>query len=229
MYNEETEEKRKKRLIVLIILLLVLILFGIIILFNNGTFKKVFRSKKSIGSPIVEKVSDNWEKKVLVKISKDSETNKTIDYYEYCISDKMDMKDCTWEKTLTKSVEVSKTGKHYVSFRAVTSDGEVGSSSVPVLVKIDNGNPKIEKIDKTEITENSISLYVHAIDKESGVNKYYYSLDGKNYKEGEKEYTFTNLKSNKEYEIYVKVVDALDNEVVVIETVNPQTRAGLFL
>ena len=219
MYNEQSEDKRRRRLIILILLLLLLIVFGLVTLYKTGTLSKVFNKEVGVGNPIVEKISDKWEKKILVKISKDPETSKKISYYEYCISDKMDTKNCTWEKTLTKSVELSKNGKYYISFRAVFEDNTRSKISTPQLVKIDNANPKIEKVDKLEITENSIKVYVHAVDNESGVNKYYYSLDGINYVEGNKEYTFTGLNENTEYEIYVKVVDEVGNEVIVIETV----------
>ena len=56
---------------------------------------------------------------------------------------------------------------------------------------------------------NTIKAVVNAHEEDTGrIDKYYFSIDGKNYFESTtNQYTFNNLEKNKEYTIYVKVIN----------------------
>ena len=84
-------------------------------------------------------------------------------------------------KNKHKNVRVSKTGKWKVVFRGVDKEGNTSSNSNIEEVYIDNSNPIINKV-----SIKNKKVKIEAIDKESGIKKYYYSIDGENYKETRK-------------------------------------------
>jgi len=73
---------------------------------------------------------------------------------------------------------------YYVTFRAVDNEGRRGYNSNTEVVYIDNNNPVIKNVKIKERTTNTIKVEVEAKDEHSGIDKYLYSLDGKNYQEG---------------------------------------------
>ena len=48
--------------------------------------------------------------------------NGEIEYYEYCMSETEKIDECKWEKTNTKNMTASTTGKYYVVFRGVNNN-----------------------------------------------------------------------------------------------------------
>ncbi len=172
-----------------------------------------------ISAPTISASTDAWSKKVLVSVDEDAKANKKIVYYEYCLSRSKDTRDCNWQRTDTKNAEVSMSGTWYVFFRGVTEDGRTGDPSTPVIVKIDNAGPVVNKVNKPKLTGDSITVSVDATDEDSGITKYLFSLDGKNFVEGDKTYTFEGLSPKQKYTVYIKVVDGLGNEILVTEEI----------
>ena len=73
------------------------------------------------------------------------------------------------------------------------------------FLKKDNGTAfNVKDVSLVESAKTSVAVSVDA--KGDGL-RYYYSLDGKNYIEGNSSYTFTGLKEGTTYTVYVKVVD----------------------
>ena len=73
------------------------------------------------------------------------------------------------------------------------------------FMKKDNGTAfNVKDVSLVESAKTSVAVSVDA--KGDGL-RYYYSLDGKNYIEGNSSYTFTGLKEGTTYTVYVKVVD----------------------
>src|SRR5574344_1702763 len=131
-------------------------------------------------TPEITSSSDEWNNVKTVEVEKDSHTKGKIDYYMYCISSTKSTKDCVWQKTLTKNVEVTNSGTSYIYFKAVDDKGQESLPSLPCVVNIDTEAPSIINITK-EVTESSIALTVTASDDESGVDKYYFKLEDGEY------------------------------------------------
>jgi hypothetical protein len=186
------DDKNNKRKAVLFLLLLLLVFF-IIIFFACKCM--------GISAPTISASTDAWSKKVLVSVDEDAKANKKIVYYEYCLSRSKDTRDCNWQRTDTKNAEVSMSGTWYVFFRGVTEDGRTGDPSTPVIVKIDNAGPVVNKVNKPKLTGDSITVSVDATDEDSGITKYLFSLDGKNFVEGDKTYTFEGLSPKQKYTV----------------------------
>jgi hypothetical protein len=201
--NKEEEKERRKKIILLILILLLFFLFML-------TVKDRLLSKPT--TPEITSSSDEWNNVKTVEVEKDSHTKGKIDYYMYCISSTKSTKDCVWQKTLTKNVEVTNSGTSYIYFKAVDDKGQESLPSLPCVVNIDIEAPMIINITKI-VTETTIKLNVTAEDTESGIDKYYYKLGDNPYIESDSsEYTFENLTPNTEYTITVKVVDKAGNE-----------------
>ena len=104
-----------------------------------------------------------------------------------------------------------------------------------IMAKADDGvnetrtaNYEINTIDDTKPIVTSViyaprssRLIINATgeDAESEVKHYLYSTDGEHYYQGSEEYSFTNLKSNTEYKVYVKAVNKsnLESEPYIID------------
>ena len=218
--NEKENNSKKKYLIILLLLLLICI-FGISITFGKDIYENIenqiietFKLDKPT-SPVIDGGSNDWKKESIIKVVKDAYTKNGLDYYEYCISENKSTKKCNFKKTETKNVKISLTGKYYVTFRAVDKKGNKGNLSNTEVVFIDNQNPVITNVVEKKITTNSIQVEVSAKDEHSGIEGYYYSIDGSTYEKGKSTYTYSNLEIGKEYTIYVKVVDKVGNITVL--------------
>ena len=204
-------------------ILAVLMLLGLSTTFGSGIYKSIkdqiieIGEEDKIGEPVLE-AERGWGKKRKVVVVKDPETNKKIEYYEYCIRENL-KEECDYEKTNIKGVVVTETGHKYVSLRAVLED-KTKSKEATKEVYVDNATPEIGNFKITGATTNSIKVKTDAIDKHSGIDKYMYSLDGKTYQEGKEEYTYQNLKLDEKYTLYLKVIDKVGNESIVSIEVN---------
>ena len=155
-------------------------------------------------APEITGGSKEWAQSQVVKVKKDSYAKKGLAYYEYCVG--TNLNKCVWKKTNTKNVRVSKTGKWKVVFRGVDKAGNTSSNSNIEEVYIDNNNPIINKV-----SVKNKKVKIEATDKESGIKKYYYSIDGENYKETRKEFEI----KDKIEKISIKVEDKAGNKTTV--------------
>lgn len=205
---KKEDEKRKGGMIIIILFLL--LLFFLFILDIDDLI---------LGIPSEPKVKipkDKWYQTKVVKIEEDAKSRKKISHYLFCIRQDSNIEKCEWNRTDTKSIEVSKSGINHIWFKGVTEDGKEGKQSKETIVKIDNEAPRRIKVKKT-VTETTIKVEVEAEDKETKIEKYYYKIDNKEYEESKKnEYTFKNLKPGTTYKITIKVADSLENEKELI-------------
>ncbi len=217
--REETELKKNEKVVlyvsdrkpvfIIVFLILLCVLFGRTSLGRTiirGTEDKVIRvlnlSKPT--APEITGGSKEWSQSQVVKVKKDSYAKKGLAYYEYCVG--TNLNKCVWKKTNTKNVRVSKTGKWKVVFRGVDKAGNTSSNSNIEEVYVDNNNPVINKV-----SFKNKKVKIEATDKESGIKKYYYSIDGKNYKETKKEFEITEETEK----IYIRVEDKAGNKTTV--------------
>ncbi|MDO5003529.1 MAG: hypothetical protein Q4E39_04820 [bacterium] len=206
--EKTNEEKRKIRMIMIILFLLLLFLLFILDI-----------DDLILGIPTEPKVKipkDKWYQTKVVKIEEDAKSRKKISHYLYCIRQDSNIEKCEWNRTDTKSIEVSKSGINHIWFKGVTEDGKEGKPSKETIVKIDNEAPEEIKVKKT-VTETTIKVKVEVKDKETKIEKYYYKIDDKEFEESEKtDHTFKSLKPGTTYKITIKVVDSLGNEKELI-------------
>ena len=217
--KEETSLKKNEKVVLYVSdrkpILLVILLFLLCALLGRtslgktiirGTEDKVIRvlnlSKPT--APEITGGSKEWAQSQVVKVKKDSYAKKGLAYYEYCVG--TNLNKCVWKKTNTKNVRVSKTGKWKVVFRGVDKAGNTSSNSNIEEVYIDNNNPIINKV-----SVKNKKVKIEATDKESGIKKYYYSIDGENYKETRKEFEI----KDKTEKISIKVEDKAGNKTTV--------------
>ena len=192
-------------LLPIIILLLIMFLF----MFTTIGLSNI----KPSNTPKIAKKGEGWVKEELVYVVKDVDLER-LDYYEYCISEKKNMKSCEWKATKTKNALVSETGEWYVQFRGVYQDKTKSRKSNKLKVYVDNDAPVVKKVTK-ETTDSKIHITMSATDKGSGINKYYYKVGDGEWKEADKDFTIKGLDPNKEYNITVKVEDKAGNEYTV--------------
>ena len=207
--KKSDNDTRRKKLILLLLLLLLLFLIFVIdvgdLIFDIPTSPKVTNKD----------IKDEWTNTSRIAIEKDSKTRSGVKYYLYCINKENNSKSCKWNRASSKNIEVTENGTNYVFIKAVNENGKEGKVSDPIIVKIDGKAPEIINIKKTE-KETSVKVEVDAKDLESGIDKYYYKIDDKEYEESSKNsYTFKDLKENTEYTVTVKVVDKAGNEKVI--------------
>ena len=204
--KEKTDEEKRKIMIILFLLLL----FFLFILDIDDLI---------LGIPTEPKVKipkDKWYQTKVVKIEEDAKSRKKISHYLYCIRQDSNIEKCEWNRTDTKSIEVSKSGINHIWFKGVTEDGKEGKPSKETIVKIDNEAPEEIKVKKT-VTETTIKVKVEVKDKETKIEKYYYKIEDGGFEESEKtEHTFKSLKPGTTYKITIKVVDSLGNEKELI-------------
>ena len=207
--QEKTEDEKRKRRMIIIILILLLLFFLFILDIDDLI----------LGIPSEPKVKipkDKWYQTKVVKIEEDAKSRKKISHYLYCIRQDSNIEKCEWNRTDTKSIEVSTNGINHIWFKGVTEDGKEGKPSKETIVKIDNEAPEEIKVKKT-VTETTIKVKVEVKDKETKIEKYYYKIDDGEFEESKKnEYTFKNLKPGTTYKITIKVVDSLGNEKELI-------------
>lgn len=160
-------------------------------------------------APVITGGSLEWSKERLIKIERDAKSASGIKYYEYCISDNDKLNNCKWQKTYTKNVIVSETGKFYIAFRGVSNDKSIGNNSNIEEVLIDNIAPKINDI---KITNNELlNIEILATDAHSGISNYYYSINDSNYNKVSKSFNLENSLTPGVYKIKIKVEDQVDN------------------
>ena len=152
-----------------------------------------------------------WTKNNKLKIQK---PDKRIKKYKYCIREEKSTKNCTWEETEEPIILIPGSGHLYITIIPVDENGKEGQKK-EVEVYVDQNNPQVTALKVIEVTENSIKVETRATDKESGIAKYLYSLDGVNYVEDGVNHLFKDLLSNTEYRVYVKVIDEVGNETIV--------------
>ena len=193
--------------LVLLALLVVLLLnptFGKQILESIQT--QILEITDGITPPKITGGSNEWSKERVIYVDKDSKTTSEIDYYEYCIRE--EKKECKWIKTETKNVKITKSGHYKVIFRGVDKKGKISRASNEEEVYIDNEVPVVNSLNK-KIIDNKIYLEIEAIDKLSGVNKYYIKEVSGEYKEVEKKIEV------QEGKIVIKVQDKVGNYVEI--------------
>lgn len=85
--------------------------------------------------------------------------------------------------------------------------GQTFSEGVAIKT-FDYSFASINGVTTSNVTNNSITLSVDAVDGENNIVMYYYSIDGESYIESNNNtYTFNNLLDNTEYTINVFVKD----------------------
>lgn len=190
-------------------ILLGILLIGIILfILNRSGATPLF-----FGEPQIDVDNKGFNTSSIIYVKDDADFNYSkIDHYEYCINKSKNYNECTWNKTYTKSIKVSKSGIWYVWFKGISEDNDESALSNRLKVSIDNEAPIINDIDRT-ITTRSIEIRVNAKDTISGIDKYYYSIDNREYIEGNKSYIFTSLEENRKYVVKVRVVDKAGNFV----------------
>ena len=104
----------------------------------------------------------------------------------------------TWVK-YTDSITVTSP----TTIIARCSDGTNASYSSLTVNRVDNTKPSIS-FNSMSALSSRITVNVTGVDRESGILKYYYSLDGENYFTSfNPYYIFNNLEKNKEYTVYI--------------------------
>ena len=217
--KEETSLKKNEKVVLYVsdrkpILIIILLFLLCAFLGRTSLGKTIIRGAEdkvirvlNLSKPTAPEItggSKEWAQSQVVKVKKDSYAKKGLAYYEYCVG--TNLNKCVWKKTNTKNVRVSKTGKWKVVFRGVDKAGNTSSNSNIEEVYIDNNNPIINKV-----SVKNKKVKIEAIDKESGIKKYYYSIDGENYKETRKEFEI----KDKIEKISIKVEDKAGNKTTV--------------
>ena len=217
--KEETSLKKNEKVVLYVsdrkpILIIILLFLLCAFLGRTSLGKTIIRGAEdkvirvlNLSKPTAPEItggSKEWAQSQVVKVKKDSYAKKGLAYYEYCVG--TNLNKCVWKKTNTKNVRVSKTGKWKVVFRGVDKAGNTSSNSNIEEVYIDNNNPIINKV-----SIKNKKVKIEATDKESGIKKYYYSLDGENYKETRKEFEI----KDKTEKISIKVEDKAGNKTTV--------------
>ena len=217
--KEETSLKKNEKVVLYVsdrkpILIIILLFLLCAFLGRTSLGKTIIRGAEdkvirvlNLSKPTAPEItggSKEWAQSQVVKVKKDSYAKKGLAYYEYCVG--TNLNKCVWKKTNTKNVRVSKTGKWKVVFRGVDKAGNTSSNSNIEEVYIDNNNPIINKV-----SIKNKKVKIEATDKESGIKKYYYSIDGENYKETRKEFEI----KDKTEKISIKVEDKAGNKTTV--------------
>ena len=217
--KEETSLKKNEKVVLYVsdrkpILIIILLFLLCALLGRTSLGKTIIRETEdkvirvlNLSKPTAPEItggSKEWAQSRVVKVKKDSYAKKGLAYYEYCVG--TNLNKCVWKKTNTKNVRVSKTGKWKVVFRGVDKEGNTSSNSNIEEVYIDNSNPIINKV-----SIKNKKVKTEATDKESGIKKYYYSIDGENYKETRKEFEI----KDKTEKISIKVEDKAGNKTIV--------------
>jgi hypothetical protein len=216
--NQKTLNSSRRWTFILIFLILLFLLLSIT--YGKNIYGSIINGIQNITginritAPEISGGSSDWQNSAIIYVSKDSITRKGLDYYNYCITTEAKSSNCSWIRTDTKNVKISESGHYYIFFRGVDINNKSSNDSNREEVFIDNDNPIIDSVDINK-TSSVISVRVNAKEELSGIKAYYFSIDGKNFLEGENNYEFNGLKPNTEYTIYVKVEDNTGN---VIET-----------
>lgn len=169
---------------------------------------------------VVLEPNNYWNNTVLVKISKDSVSRYRLIGYKYCINTSNTEDNCDWKDTYTKNFEVYQNGVNYVFIKGM-DEKENLSKSIMKIIRIDNDAPDITNVNVENKTENEITIKVDAYDLLTSI-KYYYSINGGEYVEGNNTFTFKELSPKTNYQIRVRAIDEVGNkkEVGINESTN---------
>lgn len=160
-----------------------------------------------------------WTKKATVSIKTAASFNSdSLDHYEYCISANDSFDECSWRSTTDEQISIINSGVNYVRFRGVSKRNYITDDSNTLKVLIDRTKPEAEASVDTD--ENSISITVDASDKLSGIESYYYSLDGTEYLEGSQTYHFSDLVAGSSHNVKIKITDKAGNTRYLTSTYN---------
>lgn len=110
--------------------------------------------------------------------------------------------------TYTSAVEVTKNNT-VIKGRCKNSSGTYSSESSYKVINVDNTAPIVSDVRSSSATLNTITTYVTAIDEESEIAKYEFSINGGNYINNgiSPTYKFTGLTSGTSYTIKVRVTN----------------------
>lgn len=195
-----------------------LFLFMLLALFGLGGTAYYLSTAPKIGESETPSHGDNK----VIEVTDDSHLiSGEVSYYLYCVNDENNLDTCEWERTDTKNVEISKSGKWYVWFKAVSENGEVSAPSKVKEVNVDNEPPMVKSL-TTSSTTNTITASITLDDDYKEQVKIYYALDDSEYVESNNNYVFENLKPNTEYLVKVKIVDENGNEYILTKIVKTQ-------
>lgn len=143
--------------------------------------------------------------------------------------------NCNGKKIITIDYNVNKNGTYIFK---VIDKNEIEKQKEIVIQKIDKVNPEIANVLIEDITTNEFTIKVDAEDGEatnesvkSGIKNYEYYIkretesDYTKYESNDKEYTFSNLKPDTEYNVYVIVYDKATNSTTSTE-ITQQTKSA---
>ena len=165
-----------------------------------------------------------WTKANKIKLQK---PDKRIKSYKYCIREEKSSKNCVWQETEEPIILIPGSGHLYITIIPIDENGKEGQKK-EIEVYVDQNNPAVDKLEVIEVTTTTIKVRTLATDKESGIEKYLYSIDGVNYVEDNIQHLFKDLTPDTEYTIYVKVIDNVGNETLVsikVKTLKEDTTA----
>lgn len=167
-------------------------------------------------SPVISGGLDVWTKERIIKIEKDAKSSSGISYYEYCVKEDENFKECKWQKTETKNAIITGNGEYYVVFRGVSKKGNKGSISNTEKVLVDNEVPEIKEIDIKEGTKK-VTVEIKVEDKLSGINKIYYQIDEEELKLASQNF---EIELVGEHKITIIIEDKAGNEIKVSKKLN---------
>ena len=218
--NEEIKNGEKVTLYVsklwLLPFILIFILFFLVLVVGGIGVSQLINNNR----PIIESTYEGWVPRNTVYVKKDVDVSK-LDTYLYCVTKSKSSKKCDWKETKTKNTYLSESGKWNVFFKAKYKDGKFSYVSNRKEVLIDNNAPIVESITKN-VSSNSLSFNIKAIDHESGIKTISYKLGNKDYERVNNKFTISKLDPNTEYTITVRIEDKAGNvyEVTYKEKTN---------
>ena len=163
---------------------------------NEGEIYDIIGTTRNILSPEIKLTPDinTWSESKTLTVE---HIDDTLDLY-YSTN-----KGKTWI-TYESPVEIDSKK----SIMAKASDGlNEATTAIYEIKTIDTTKPTIKNINVLERSSRLV-VSVNAIDKDSGIKEYYYSIDGENYTNSiEDKYQITGLNNETEYTIYVKVMN----------------------
>ncbi len=222
-FGEKYDKKKELDIYVSRFMLLPFFIFFFLLIpvlwFNLGKSDLDYDAKNS---PYIVAEKEGWVQSNIVYVSKDANI-KNIEYYEYCTRQDENAKLCEWKRTDTKSTVISTTGIWNVWFRAVNNKNKHSKISNMVTVYIDNEAPEVKGDLNVTIEDDKIIINIETDDPECGLTGIYYSLDGNDYKSLINN-EIPNLKPNTSYTIYIKIVDCVGNEKIIIKKIKTKAK-----
>ena len=203
--------KKQKSVLALSIISLLLVVGIIIFIIINVQDKKE--------TTITAENNEEWKNTGLIEIPKEELEDISIDYHEYCVSKTEEYKNCLWTKVEDGKIVVEEKGHNYVYIKSVDKMGKEGETKL-YNIYIDTDKPIIEKVEQLE--EDKLTVRVKAYDNTSSIDKYLFSLDGKEYNQGTMTYVLKDLDKTKAYVLYVTVIDKAGNSTTTAVKIGNQ-------